>query len=260
MPLHRSTGTPLPTLTSSFAVVAVAWALLGSVCCPESIYRMGGSTPHTDDPLCVPPDADTRTVTNEGQQQDLWCWAAVTQMILGYRGGSVEQCAIVRKGVPVSTDYPETITCCEPNMTPDEDGDGDMEEDPCVKANCNEAGRIALGEYGVTYTTETTPLTWDALTKELACDNRVMGYQYGESGSSDYDHMVLIKGYEDRGGFSSVLIVDPYRSRETLDAEGTVSTSSMLCDPQEFFISYDEYTTPSAYAAPTTETFYKIGL
>lgn len=174
-----------------------------------------------------------------GQQTGMWCWAASTQMILGYYGITVKQCALADSLLRKT--YPK-ISCC----------DSSLGKPGCPLPNdpkCVHGGNFMVDKYGFTSEESHVPLSWLALTKQIDSLQSPMGYAIhspaGDTVKGLYvktgGHLRVIRGYITVNGQNYLLINDPMPP-----CEGTV-----------YPISYDEYAHGRGNWLQTT-TLYNI--
>lgn len=161
---------------------------------------------------CCKPSETIGSVNNtlRPQQTNMWCWAAVTQMIAQNEGVSISQCELANHSF-------SKTNCCEPNTSGSD----------CPKtADCADPGWLELDFAGLKFTESTTPLSLADIRKEIYCKKNVLGFAYGGTGIG---HVVLIKGYVQVGGTNWLVLNDPWSP----------------CNGQERLITYEQYVDPA---------------
>ena len=130
----------------------------------------------------------TKAVTLMDQETANWCWAGTTQMVADSLGEFIEQCemANLRFG---RTD------CCTTG---------------CPKnPACNMPGWTMFSEYGYTFDSSGTPLSWAAIKDQICKEKRPMAFAYGPK-SGGVGHVVVIRGFSEANGSQDLLLRDPW--------------------------------------------------
>src|SRR5487761_64255 len=114
------------------------------------------------------------------QLEDSWCWAASGEMVMGYFGVNVQQCAEanVRYGQAAGVD------CC---LQP-------------ASATCNQGSYVVIGNYGFTYQQlgPATALTYSQIEDQIATRNEPWifnPYCANQSGCGKWGHVLVGSGY-----------------------------------------------------------------
>lgn len=161
---------------------------------------------------CCKPSEVIGSVNNtlRPQETNMWCWAAVTQMIAQNEGVTVSQCDLANHRF-------SKTNCCDPNTSGSN----------CPKtADCADPGWLELDFAGLNFTESATPLSLADIRKQIYCSKNVLGFAYGGTGVG---HVVIIKGYMQVGGTNWLVINDPWSP----------------CSGQERLITYEEYVDPA---------------
>ncbi len=148
-----------------------------------------------------------------GQQTGMWCWAASTQMILGYYGITVQQCELANKQFGKND-------CCGQGCPPNSNHD------------CVHGGHLMTKEYGYLSTADTMPLPWDSIRLQIDQRKAPMAYSInapvGDSVAGlpvKGGHVRVIKGYFTVNGTNYLIINDPMP----------------VCQGSVYPITYNEY-------------------
>lgn len=161
---------------------------------------------------CCKPSEVIGSVNNSlrPQETNMWCWAAVTQMIANNEGITVSQCELANHR------FGET-NCCDPKNPGSN----------CPKTDdCRKPGWLELDFAGLKFTETATALPLSDIRKQIYCYKNVLGFAYGGTGIG---HVVAIKGYVNVGGTDYLVLNDPWSP----------------CSGQERLITYEEYVDPA---------------
>ncbi|MCB0649676.1 MAG: C39 family peptidase [Saprospiraceae bacterium] len=125
-----------------------------------------------------------------GQETNLWCWAACTQMVMEYYYTFVPQCEIVNK-------TKKRGDCCT---------DSEAKQDGL---KCRQTGWFRYDNYGFDYdsTTFGTAVSWIKLKEEIDA-NRPVSFAW--SWSSGGGHLMVATGYLESGDNKLVYVTDPW--------------------------------------------------
>jgi len=134
------------------------------------------------------------------QQQDRWCWAAVSVSVAGYfntpgpTGGSWQQCEIVNAELGQTT-------CCQNGST------SSCNQDWYLDRALQRVGHLASGP-------NSGAMPFASVQAEINA-NRPVGVRIGwfQGGG----HFVVLRGYDDTGAFQSLDVEDPWYGPSTYD-------------------------------------------
>lgn len=157
-------------------------------------------------------------VPQYGQQTGMWCWAASTEMILGYYGITVQQCALADS--QLSKIY-KGISCCGTGCPPNSN------------SKCVHGGSLMVDHFGFTSRSDSTPLSWETIRRQIDSVKSPMGYSINTPKDDTVKglyvkpggHVRVIRGYIEVNGNQYVLINDPMP----------------VCQGSVYPISYNEY-------------------
>lgn len=157
------------------------------------------------------------SVPLHGQQTGMWCWAASTQMILGYFDTTVDQCALA------NLQFKKYICC----------SDTGTKKSICPYSDCVHGGHLMVDSYGFTCETNSGALSWDVICKQIDSLKAPMCYTIhspvGDTVKGLYvqagGHLRVIKGYFSVNGNKYLIINDPMP----------------VCQGSVYPITYDEY-------------------
>lgn len=175
---------------------------------------------------CKPDKVGDVTIVLHAQETGNWCWLANTQMVHQFFGGIITQCDLANSRLGKND-------CCTAE-----------EDDGCPKNDdCNTAGNTkgAIESLGYTLVNNTTPLSWDALRKELDCGRRPMVFGDGPAGDG-VGHVRVIYGFAEVGGVRYLYLKDP----------------APACDGDDYEITYEQYSNTAGPGRVHRKTFTKI--
>jgi hypothetical protein len=136
--------------------------------------------------VCTPPASYSLAVPLRGQETNVWCWAATTEMCLDFLGTNVSQCDCANK-------YTSRSDCCN-SPTPG----------PCVTT-----GWPVFGAYGYTFSqTSNTALSFDQIKDQTYCKKKPVAFIWWWTGGGG--HIMVAKGYKTQGGTNYVHMNDPW--------------------------------------------------
>ena len=139
---------------------------------------------------CAPdPIAASNAVTLRPQETNVWCWAAVTQMITEFLGHGRTQCDLANQR------FGQTNCCsgtCQ-NKT----------------ATCTQGGWTMFNESNFNFTAAPTALSWDFIKSKIDCSNQPLALIDGPLGGG-MGHVRVIYGYMAVGSSRFLLIRDPW--------------------------------------------------
>lgn len=146
----------------------------------------GSSTPSTNSTNGPPASSNTKTalpVSLAPQQTEVWCWAAVIEMVSSYYGNHAYQCQTLS--------YWYGADCCNfPGY--------------CVTAGTDYQIQESLNQLGMSSTFNYSPLSWNQVVNEIDAGRPfIIFYQGSFSG-----HVVVVYGYD--SSRQTMLIHDPY--------------------------------------------------
>ena len=124
----------------------------------------------------------------DGQQTDLWCWAAVTEMVGEYYYQPVEQCKEANSQFGRSD-------CCSGSKS--------------NKSTCRKPAWHRMGSKGLTFrqTSMGRPLTWEQIKTEI---NNLRPFAFSVYYKSGGGHIMLAAGYKEVQGQKFVYVLDPW--------------------------------------------------
>lgn len=136
--------------------------------------------------VCTPPTSHSLAVPLRGQETNVWCWAATTEMVADYLGTNVTQCDCANK-------YTSRSDCCN-SPTPG----------PCVTT-----GWPVFGSYGITFSqTSGTALSFDQIKEQTYCKKSPVAFIWYWTGGGG--HIMVAKGYKTVAGTNYVHMNDPW--------------------------------------------------
>ena len=152
-----------------------------------------------------------------GQITDEWCWAACTQMILGYLGDSIQQCA------EADTLFRRNDCCTDTAARMD-------------STKCRQTGNPQFGKFGYNITINAKPLTKEEIITQID-NNKPFGFSWGwlnaEGKETGGGHLMVGTGYQRTSdGEFHLFVNNPWPS---------VGTPNNPHGGDAQFITYDEY-------------------
>ena len=121
------------------------------------------------------------------QETSKWCWAATTQMGMETLGEFIEQCEMANLRFSRND-------CCTTG---------------CPKnPSCSMPGWTMFSEFGYTFGSSVTPLSWQLIKDQICSTKKPMAYAYGPK-SGGIGHVVVVYGFIETDSSQTVLIRDP---------------------------------------------------
>ncbi len=176
---------------------------------------------------CNPGNIGSVPATLNGQQTDMWCWAASGQMTMNYLrpASNVQQCDEANKR------FSRTDCCTSP-----------------VAGACVNGGWPEYEKYEFKATTTSdAPLTWDQIRNQVYCAKKPFAFAWHWNGGGG--HMMVATGYVTIDGTNYVSVNNPWPpSVPQLSANGGV---------QEVY-TYDKYVGGTGYDHSHWNDYYDI--
>ena len=176
---------------------------------------------------CNPGNIGSVPVTLNGQQTNMWCWAASGQMTMNYvhPASNVQQCDEANK------EFGRTDCCNSP-----------------VPGPCVNGGWPEYTKYNFTAdTTSDAALSWSQIQSQIYCAKKPFAFSWHWNGGGG--HMMVATGYVTIDGTNYVSVNNPWPpSTPQLAANGGV---------QEVY-TYDKYVGGPSYDHTHWNDFYNI--
>jgi len=184
---------------------------------------------------CTSADEDLLSVPPNGQETDLWCWAASGQMTMNFirPASNVQQCDEATKRFASNT---APLNCC-----------GNPMPNACVQGGWPE-----FDKYGFTNSPSHQLLSWDSLKAQIHCKRKPFAFSWrwsvGGTTVGQSGHMMVAIGFQTIDGVAHVVVNDPAWSDDP-SSTGPGYTET---------ISYDRYVGGGAFNHTHWDDFYDI--